>query len=187
MLRLRVQYTMDSRKWFLFMVYYTKNPRYIIHTSLFSSWILNLQKKKQRASNETTNRQCHNAKTAMLGPALQQLQIEHLNELPPTASGYQPQVLVGKILRFRQVFFSGKRGSSNCLKMLAFDDGFSGCPLLKKMQPEFHTLTPEVWHQMVLILSFQHVNNTEEERKVSAKFVKLHCLWRTCQKGELTW
>lgn len=142
MLRLRVQYTMDSRKWFLFMVYYTKNPRYIIHTSLFSSWILNLQKKKQLASNETTNRQCHNAKTAMLGPALQQLQIEHLNELPPTASGYQPQVLVGKILRCRRCFFSGKRGSFNYLKMLAFDDGFSRCPLLKKMQPEIsHTDT----------------------------------------------
>ena len=178
---------MDSRKWFLFMVYYTKNPRYIIHTSLFSSWILNLQKKKQLASNETTNRQCHNAKTAMLGPALQQLQIEHLNELPPTASGYQPQVLVRKILRFRR-FFSGKRGSFNCLKMPAFDDGFSGCPLLKKMQPEFHTLTPEVWHQIGLDFVFPAcAKKTEEERKVSAKFVKLHCLWRTCQKGELMW
>lgn len=104
MLRLCVQYTMDSRKWFLSWYIIPKSKVYYTHKLVL---ILDSQSPKkttciQRNHESTT-------KTAMLGPALQQLQIEHLNVLPPTASGYQPQVLVGKILRFRRFFFREKR------------------------------------------------------------------------------
>ena len=85
-------------------ILYKKSKVYDTHKLVL---ILDSQSPKKN-NLHTTKPRIGNAKTALLGPALQQLQIEHLNELPPTASGYQPQVLVGKILRFRRLFFLGK-------------------------------------------------------------------------------
>ena len=160
------------------MVYYTKKSKvYYTHNLVL---ILDSQSPKKttciQRNHESTMPQCKNcnARSSLAAAPNRASKWAATNGIRISASGFRK-----KNPSFQAVFLLGKEARSTVLKMLAFDDGFSGCALLKKMQPEFHTLTPEVWHQMVLILSFQHV---QKKLRKSAKCRQ--SLWNSTAFGE---